>query len=316
MNLGYVPPFIRPHVDSDRSAVVQVLSRCLVYDAIDDDVFGNWVLRDPDFDPELNLVCVVDGQVVGVAAGAPDNEHLQCPAGVKLFAVAPEFRGRHLATRLFDELEARLRARGAKRSVAINAGNNRLAMGLDVRYTPALCFLLARGYERTGVTQDMSVDLASVDLDTSGAEAAAAAAGVSFRRATPADRDWLRAGVERELAYPTPGASRGRRWAYLALQGLAHDPRAVQVAADAATGAFLGFAANHAARWGALGPMGVAERARGHGIGAILLKRCLRDLRDEGYASAEIFSVGPIGFYAKTVGATISRVLYQLSKPL
>jgi hypothetical protein len=51
-------------------------------------------------------------------------------------------------------------------------------------------------------------------------------------------------------------------------------------------------------------------------VGEILLKRSLRDLRDEGFGRGEIYSVGPILFYAKTVNATISRVFYLLSKPL
>jgi predicted N-acetyltransferase YhbS len=307
---------IREYEGRDRAVVTALLAECLVYDRMDEEVFGDRVLEDPDFDPELNLVCEVEGRVVAFAAGAPANERLQCPAGVKLFAVGAGHRRRGVASRLLDELEGRLRARGAERCVAIGAGNNRLAQGLDVRYTPALCLLLSRGYERTGVTQDMEVDLGALALETGEAEARAMAAGVRFRRATAGDAEWLREGVERELAYPTPGDPRGRRWAYLALQGLAREPVAVQVAEEAHTGAFLGIAANHAARWGALGPMGVSERARRRGVGEVLLKRSLRDLREEGYERGEIYSVGPIPFYAKTVGARISRVFYLLSKDL
>ena len=160
------------------------------------------------------------------------------------------------------------------------------------------------------------VDLERTDLETVTAEAAAAAAGVRFRRATTGDRDWLHEGVARELAYPAPGSHLGRRWAYLATLGLDGPPASVQVAEEAASGAFLGFGATHVARWGVLGPMGVAERARGRGVGAVLLKRCLRDLRVDGFEQGEIYSVGPIAFYAKTVQATVSRVLYQFAKRL
>ena len=307
---------IRAYEEGDRGPVVRLLAGCLPYDRMDDLVFADRILRDPDFDPALNLVAAADGQVMGFVAGASSNEQLQCPAGVKLFAVAPEWRQRGIATRLFDELEGRLRDTGTGHTVAMAAGNNRLTQGLDVRYTAALCFLAARGYERTGVTQDMVADLARTDLETATAEAAAAAAGVRFRRATTADRDWLHEGVARELAYPAPGSHLGQRWAYLATLGLDGPPAAVQVAEEAATGAFLGFGATHVARWGVLGPMGVAERARGRGVGAVLLKRCLRDLRGDGFEQGEIYSVGPIAFYAKTVQATVSRVLYQFAKRL
>ncbi len=307
---------IRAYEERDRAPVVRLLAGCLTYDRMDEAVFADRILRDPDFDPALNIIATEGKEVVGFVAGAPANAQLQCPAGVKLFAVAPEWRQWGLATRLFDELEARLRATGAGRAVAMAAGNNRLTQGLDVRYTAALCFLAARGYERTGVTQDMMVDLERTDLGTATAEAAAAAAGIRFRRATAADRDWLHEGVARELAYPAPGSHLGRRWAYLATLGLGHPPAAVQVAEEAASDAFLGFGATHVARWGVLGPMGVAERARGRGVGAVLLKRCLRDLRADGFEQGEIYSVGPIAFYAKTVQAVVSRVLYQFAKRL
>lgn len=307
---------VRGYEEGDRGSVVRLLARCLAYDRVDEAVFADRILRDPDFDAELNLLATAGEQVVGFVAGAPANAHLQCPAGVKLFAVASEWRQRRVATRLFDELEVRLRVTGAGHAVAMAAGNNRLTQGLDVRYTAALCFLAARGYERTGVTQDMMVDLERTDLGTATAEAAAAAAGIRFRRATAADRDWLHEGVARELAYPAPGSHLGRRWAYLATLGLDGPPAAVQVAEEAASDAFLGFGATHVARWGVLGPMGVAERARGRGVGAVLLKRCLRDLRADGFEQGEIYSVGPIAFYAKTVQAVVSRVLYQFAKRL
>ena len=307
---------VRPYEASDREEVVRLLADSLPHDGLSDAVFGDRVVEDPDFDPDLNLVCAAGGPIVGFAAGAPASERLQCPAGIKLFAVAPSYRRQGMATRLFDALEERLRAQGAKASVAIGAGNNRLAQGLDVRYTAALCFLLDRGYERTGVTQDMEADLTTAQLETAKAEEHAAASGVTFRRAAVEDAPWLQAGIERERAYPTPGDPRGRRWAYLAQQGMRRNPISVHVAAEIEGGEFVGFVAHHAAREGALGPMGVAARARGRGVGEILLKRSLRDLRDQGFERGQIYSVGPIPFYAKAVDAAISRVFYVFAKQL
>ena len=42
----------------------------------------------------------------------------------------------------------------------------------------------------------------------------------------------------------------------------------------------------------------------------------VRDMQADGYPRGEIFSVGPIPFYAKTVGARISRVYYRYAKQL
>jgi hypothetical protein len=51
-------------------------------------------------------------------------------------------------------------------------------------------------------------------------------------------------------------------------------------------------------------------------VGAALLSAACRDLRAAGHADAEIAWVGPVGFYAKAAGATVSRVFRTLVKPL
>jgi GNAT superfamily N-acetyltransferase len=62
--------------------------------------------------------------------------------------------------------------------------------------------------------------------------------------------------------------------------------------------------------------MGTAESARGLGIGAVLLRRCLRDLRSTGARSAEIGWVGPKRFYSLAVGAAVGRVFWQYGRDL
>lgn len=65
----------------------------------------------------------------------------------------------------------------------------------------------------------------------------------------------------------------------------------------------LGFACYDTTHKGFFGPTGVAEDARGSGLGKALLFRSLEALRDEGYAYGIIGGVGPKEFYAKTCGA-------------
>ena len=129
------------------------------------------ILDDPDFDPDLNPTVWQGERLVAMACGAPPSEELQTAGGVKLFAVASDLRRQGIATRLFDHIEDRLAGLGAGESVAIIAGNNRFMQGLDLRYTEALCFLEARGYERAGDGMDMDVDLRNTPLDTSEKEA-------------------------------------------------------------------------------------------------------------------------------------------------
>ncbi len=67
----------------------------------------------------------------------------------------------------------------------------------------------------------------------------------------------------------------------------------------------IGFACYDCARKNFFGPTGVAENARGKGVGLALLLSCLHAMRDAGYAYAIIGGVGPAEYYAKTVGATL-----------
>jgi GNAT superfamily N-acetyltransferase len=306
---------LRTFRDGDLPGIAALLAEALPHDRPSPAYARYLLLDDPGFQPPLTWVAVGGGKPVGVVVGALPDERLQCPGGVKLFAVAESHRRQGIATRLFDCAEDTLRAHGVRDCVAVNCGHHRLTLGLDVRHTEALCLLLRRGYALSGPAQDMAVELVgpgAPDLTTDDDEARLLARGVIVRRARPDEQPWVSAGVERVMVAPTPA----RRWAYLAAQAFRRTPPTIEVALDARSGAFLGFAAYDAARWGALGPMGVAPDTRHLGVGSVLLKRCLRDMQADAYRVGEIFSVGPIPFYAKTVGATISRVYYRYTKRL
>ena len=65
----------------------------------------------------------------------------------------------------------------------------------------------------------------------------------------------------------------------------------------------VGFACYDCTRLNFFGPTGVAENARGNGVGTALLLSCLHAMRDSGYAYAIIGGIGPATYYANTVGA-------------
>ncbi len=275
------------------------------------------ILDDPDFDPDLNPTVWQGERLVGLACGAPPSEELQTAGGVKLFAVAGDMRRQGIATRLFDHFEDRLTSLGAAESLAIIAGNNRFMQGLDLRYTEALCFLEARGYERAGDGMDMDVDLRNTPLDTSETEAELERVhGLRVRRVTMDDYDRAWAYVAREFEYPSALATApvGRRWAYLATSGLKLDPPTLWMAER--DGEFCGFAVTDVAAPERLGPMGVSPEVRKLGVGTVLLKRALADLRARGVDIGVIYGAGPYAFYARTVNATINAVFWRLRRPL
>lgn len=67
----------------------------------------------------------------------------------------------------------------------------------------------------------------------------------------------------------------------------------------------VGFGCYEATYKNFFGPTGVAESYRSLGIGKGLLIACLEGLRELGYAYAIVGGAGPVGFYERTVNATV-----------
>lgn len=65
----------------------------------------------------------------------------------------------------------------------------------------------------------------------------------------------------------------------------------------------IGFACYDCTRLNFFGPTGVADYARGKGVGTMLLLLCLHAMKDSGYAYAVIGGIGPAAYYANAVGA-------------
>jgi len=103
-------------------------------------------------------------------------------------------------------------------------------------------------------------------------------------------------------------------WLTESLTGLENDPVTVHVAWR--EGRIAAFAAAEVTNPGWFGPMGTDPAHRGHGLGRVLLWRCLRDLRHLGYREVDIAWVGPLSFYAQWCGAKVSRVFWMFRKPL
>jgi hypothetical protein len=76
----------------------------------------------------------------------------------------------------------------------------------------------------------------------------------------------------------------------------------------------VGFACHSVNRAGWIGPMATDPRWGRGGIGASLLSALCQDLMIAGRRDAEIAWVGPVGFYAKTAGAAVSRVFRSYVK--
>jgi mycothiol synthase len=250
-------------------------------------------LDDDTYDPEL---------MVGFLIGNVANE----VGWIRTFVVHPERRREGLGTLLFDTIEQRLQARDV---TEVNVGwalPRYLLPGIDIAYTPAICFLDHRGYETTREARvNMDVVLTGRDLATADDEKRLEAQGFTVRRAVPEDRDEIEALCHAE------GYS---GWALET--GLALEMPRVPVFIAARAGKIRAFATHSVCGPIHFGPMLTAADLRGLGIGSVLLKLCLRDWQRDGIERCEITWAGPLTFYARSVGAKMGRAFWTFHRSL
>lgn len=245
------------------------------------------------------LIALTGDELTGVCYGSLGRHREDRRDGyVDLLAVEPGAQLRGVGHQLLTAAEGRLAALGATGVVLGGNPPVHLWPGIDVRYRAMICLAERAGYVQRAEAVDMAVDLGRADLDTGPEESRLAAEGIEVRRASRGEANavvaWLREGPWGRSAWPDEAAA-----------ALAHDPVGCHVASRAG---YLGFACHGAVRRGWFGPMGTLATARGRGIGAVLLKRSLADLRAAGLRTARIGWVGPVGFYAAAVGASVERV--------
>jgi mycothiol synthase len=214
---------------------------------------------------------------------------------VKLVAVHPEARRQGHGRALLDAAHAWLSGEGCTHFVAGAASSFSLWPGVDVTHTEALCLFESAGYEVTGGEMNMrcSTTFRADAPDT-----------VAVRRVLDDDVvDRTLALVRREWPW----------WDAEVLRAVEHGCCHVALRDDDASPA-LGFACHSVNRAGWIGPMGTAPTEQRAGIGAALLSQVCRDLMTADFAQAEIASVGPVSFFAKAAGATVSRSFRSFSR--
>lgn len=250
------------------------------------------------------------GLVAASVAADPTVGHLD------LIAVRPEHRRRGVGRALVRAAERELAVLGV--TEVRWAGNAPCYAwpGIDVRYTAAVCCAESLGYLRHGEAHNMLVGLADLAAHPE-TEAAGPDGDITVRRATPADLPALTGWA---------GGIWGDAWAWEIEQsvlggpdGPTRNPDAPPVAAchlAERAGDMLAFAGFGANRPSWFGPMGTDPAARGLGLGAVLLRRCLADQRAAGLSSAQIAWAGPVAFYARTVGARLDRVFWSYRRTL
>lgn len=295
---------LRPIRRSESEALRALWNRAAAHDPLSVGLFEEKVWADPGFDERVSLAVEEERNVTGFAFGVVRDGEESKRGVIKFLAVAPERQREGIGTCLVDALEAAMRNLGATSVRLGESPPNYLAPGLDPRYTRAMLLFQKRGYVRLQEAKHMEVDLVGQTFNTAADEQRLAGGGIVIRRADKADENRVMAFLDEN--WPPWKAEVGRTFANVPVSlHLAFEGEAV-----------LGFSAYDANNVGTgwFGPMGTAPAARGNGVGAVLLKRCLADLKAQGHRTSTIPWVDPVAFYAHHVGAEISRLFYRYEK--
>ncbi|MEY2570286.1 MAG: hypothetical protein QOE63_636, partial [Acidimicrobiaceae bacterium] len=237
----------------------------------------------------------------GVVLASPDGAGaISVTAGqhgvgfIKLLVVHPDARRRGSGRALLDAAHEWLqREHGCTAIVAGAAAPFYLWPGVDVAHTGMLCLLEAAGYHVTG---------GEVNMRCSTSFRAAAPTGVVVQRALDDDV------VERVVAL----VRREWPWWEAELQRAIEHGCCHVALTDDDERAALGFACHSVNRAGWIGPMGTDPKQQHGRVGSALLGQLCRDLMIADISDAEIAWVGPVSFYAKAAGATVSRSFRSL----
>lgn len=249
-------------------------------------------LADCLWDPSGPTLVVGSPTGDAVAAAVVRDTPFGRYAAIQLVAVLPESqrmgRATALLTRLhewaFDEHDVAMVS-------AAGGAPFYLWPGVDVLATPALCLFERLGYQPSGSALNMSY---------ASTHRAAAPPGLTVAKpdsstAVAAAADFV------ALRWPHWSAEAGR-----ALE------RGTCVVAVDTAGVVAGFACHSVNRAGWLGPMGTDPQHRRPGLGTALLGAIAAEVESTGSDTVEISWLGPVGFYAKGAGATVSRAFQAM----
>jgi len=292
--------------DQDIELLLRLWNCSAQFDQITPELLEEKVFDDADYDRELALVVENDRQLVGFIMGVIRADDAENRAYLKLMMVDPKLQRRGLGSRLLQQLEDRLARAGCTTVRLFESSPNYLMPGLDPRYTEAVAFFEKHGYQRDGETANMEVDLATQDFETADDEQRLRQESVEVRRAIMGDLEEVMDFLQRLWPAWIPEVQRELLNYPVSLHLALYQERAI---------AFAGYDGNNF-NTGWFGPMGTDPAARKKGIGGILLRRCLQDIKAQGHRRAIIPWVGPYNFYSHYAGARISRIFWRYKKQL
>ncbi len=295
--------------DFSEDQLDDILNLCnanMEFDTLNETILREKIIDDPDYDPELVLSLWENDKPVAFLSGIVRDIQGERTGYIKLMVTHKEHRRKGLGKKLFLEIESRLRKRQVSRMRVYDVPYNYYMPGIDPRYTAALSFFETMGFSRFADTSNMIVDLENQDFSTQEAEKILVEKSITIIRADYGDMSDIFLFIDEHFPLWRTEISN----AYNSLPVSLHIARQ-----DGQLKAFSGHNGNNFGT-GWFGPMGTHPDLRGMGIGGILLKRCLQDMKDWGLKTSVIPWVGPIRFYSYYANARVDRVFWRYEKQI
>jgi len=288
-------------------ALLAFWNRNVIYDPMPEHILLEKTFGDPDFDPDLALLAIEKGKILGFMQGLIRQIERDLKQGwIKLFATDKNHRRHGVATMLLKNIEEKMKSHEVKTIRLLDSNPNYFQPGIDPRYTEAIAFAERNGFKRFADTANLEVDLQNQDFDTSLEELQLANENIFIRRATKSDWPLIEDLIVNHF----------KAWLPEIQITYKNDPISLHIAEfKGKIEAFSAYDANNL-KTGWFGPMGTNPVLRGKGIGGILLKRCLNDMKKQGHKISIIPWVGPIPFYLHYANARLTRVFWRYEKQL
>jgi mycothiol synthase len=285
-------------VANDRAQVLAICRAGLLPEDTADESGLEELLWRATPDPSVRLVARDGASIVGIIAATVSIDASEVGTGyVTLIAVRPDHQRTGLGRSLVRALQSRLETLGVTEIWTGGSQPNYWWPGIDSRYEAALSLFLSEGYTDVDHASNMRVVLSESVISNTLLE------DIATRRLTLAEfpdfQSWMSSSWE--------GA-----WDREVELVLRREPISCFVAEK--DGAYVGFAAYDTNRLGSFGPMGSTPAIRGRGVGAALLRLCLRDYFERGDRDCQISWAGPQTFYRDAVAAEPDREFARLRK--
>lgn len=292
--------------DREFISVLELCNESMAFDQLNELLLREKIYEDPDYDPALIFTAKDADVPKGFMMGIIRKIRGETIGYIKLMAVKPSERRKGIASAMYRQLETLFLEQSVQKVRIYDAPFNYFLPGIDPRYTPAVSFAEKLGFKRFADTSNMTVSLQNQDFSTKRQEEKLGEEGIQIMRADRHESEEIMGFIDQYFPL----------WRTEVSNAFRSHPISLHIAR--LNGVVRAFSAHNGNNFetGWFGPMGTHPDLRGKGMGSILLKRCLQDMKDWGLAKSIIPWVGPIPFYSHYVNAVVDRVFWRYEKVL